>query len=254
MIKKHRQSTGSTEGSRLTKMHEEQWMHHRCEVQRYPRAEAKEMWERVKGAVVPHQTDEGGPAHSKYRQPMPSEDYIDFWNTLAQEQELVTLGKKQQVKSKEELDALQASISGSMARHTDAAVFGARAGVASALAVAVDGASGDNTLLAGVVRAAAGPAAKKAKVVDTEVLANKLVEKASAAAGNIKNKVKLASEAKQQALDATKDEHGACRISVANVVPGLGNSVGTMENRFTRNGQLSHPCSLIGFTFGPSSK
>lgn len=56
-------------------MHEEEWMHYRCEIQRYPRPEAKSLWGRIKADIPDAETDAGGPAHSRHRQRMPTEEF-----------------------------------------------------------------------------------------------------------------------------------------------------------------------------------
>ena len=104
LVQKHRRTTGVKEGIQLVMMHETQWMKHRTENQVYPKHEAEALWDRVKAAIAPDKTDQGGPEYSRYRQPMPEDDDIDYYSDVAQDKEPETRdSKKRKFDTEEEM-------------------------------------------------------------------------------------------------------------------------------------------------------
>ena len=252
VVQKHRKTTGVMSGTRCIKMHEEQWMHHRVELQRYPRAEAQALWDRVKQSIDQKFCDQGGPMHSKHRQPMPKEDYDDFYRDIGLDTELVVRDKKPQtVTGEQQLAEMQdeAMATGNIS-HTHSFFETQGASSASAFLLAGVGALGgpagatdsnENVFAKKLEKAMQAEKDKekedtpklKKKKVDLEALQARATEKFTVHLQKSATKLEQAAKAQADALEKAKNESGELRVGChAGAVPGLERSMETMKSRF----------------------
>ena len=254
LVTKHRRTTGVRSGTRCLKMHEEQWLHHRVEIQRYPRPEAQSMWDRVKQSIDHKLCDQGGPMHSKHRQPMPTEDYEDFFRDIGLDTELEVKDKKPQtLSSEEQLAAMQdETMATGNISHTHSFFETQGASSASAFLLAgiagvggAIGATDSNENVFGKKIEQAKQAEKekekekectaksKKKKVDLEGLQARATEKLTIVKQKNATKLVQAAKAHVYALEKTKNENGELRVGdLAGAVPGLERSMESMKFRF----------------------
>ena len=83
----------------------------RVEKQKYPRGEAIAMWENAVKMTPKESTDQMGPAHSRLRIPMPTEEYVDLANIVEHGKDLVMESKKRKIGNAEDVGQAQGMLS-----------------------------------------------------------------------------------------------------------------------------------------------
>ena len=79
----------------------------RVEKQKYPRGEAKAMWENAVKNTPKESTDQMGPSHSRLRVPMPKEEYFDLANVVEHGKGFVMESKKRKIGNAEDVAQAQ---------------------------------------------------------------------------------------------------------------------------------------------------
>ena len=82
-------------------------MNLRVEKQKYPRGEAKAMWENAVKNTPKESTDQMGPSHSRLRVPMPKEEYFDLANVVEHGKGFVMESKKRKIGNAEDVAQAQ---------------------------------------------------------------------------------------------------------------------------------------------------
>ncbi|CAK0839299.1 unnamed protein product, partial [Prorocentrum cordatum] len=245
LVQKHTHTSGVQRGLRNVKMHEEEWMHLRVEIQRYPRAEAAAAWKAVKAAISPDLTDQKGPAHSPYRQPMPKEEYVDNYEDISQGNQLCVRPVKKAKADVAAVESMQEELSKDLPAFSNKIFSGVGGSVAGVLSQAgLSGPSqsevrpGDKNVFSKQIAAAIAEKppqeeTKRRKDVDVEVIRNRALEKLSSVRDKLIEKKNLAIAAREKAIQNSTDSEGKSRAdsSSASTIPGLSAVLQTMTGR-----------------------
>ena len=166
----------------------------RVEKQKYPRGEAKAMWENAVKNTPKESTDQMGPSHSRLRVPMPKEEYFDLANVVEHGKGFVMESKKRKIGNAEDVAQAQGMLCTGHASFGNSmfdAVGGNLAAVASAIInVFSTAATGQENIFREQLEAAKmkqeeEKAAMPTKVFDREIAAGRLLEKVSEAKASL---------------------------------------------------------------------
>ena len=233
-IERHTASTQVATGGRMCKMHEEQWMHYATEVMRYPRPEAKALWDTTFKSTPAHMKDKKGPAHSPDRCWMPTEEYIDAATIMTHSKEVCVEGKRHKLDSSGGLEEAQgrlheghASFNNAMFEQVGGA---AMASFNSGFSTTIP--ERQNVFAKKLEEAAAAQAAgketgkKKKAPADLDLARNKILQKATEHQTQASAKVSKGKAYRRETL-----EEGRRRISGDRAVPGLQKFIEVVETR-----------------------
>ena len=213
----------------------------RVEKQKYPRGEAKAMWENAVKNTPKRSLDQMGPSHGRLRVPMPKEEYVDLANVVEHGKGFVMESKKRKIGSAEDVAQAQGMLCTGHASFGNSmfdAVGGNLAAVASAsINVFSSAVTGQDNIFrqqleAAKIKKEEEKAAMPTKVFDREIAAGRLLERASQTRDKMKKKIDEATAERAWAMEEMEPADGPSRLEGERAVEGLQRAKDRLEDRY----------------------